>query len=125
MKKIPEQGSMDPEALFRKGMELMSTARGRANEELANQYLGRAASAGHLKAMFFLGMSKWEGKGTPKDEAGAIELWHKSAELGDTNSQRQLGVLYVIGPEEDRNTELAYYWLYLARLGNDRQAEEP
>jgi len=125
MKKIPEQGSMDPEALFRKGMELMSTARGRPDEELAAQYLSRAASAGHLKAMFFLGMSKWEGKGTPKDEAGAIDLWHKSAERGDTNSQRQLGVMYVVGPEDKRDTELAYYWLYLAKLGNDRQAEEP
>jgi TPR repeat protein len=72
----------------------------------------KAAQQNVPGAQFRLAYMYEKGIGTNKDEAHAVQLYRRAADLGDPEAQNELGVLYAVGGDgiaEDDKQSVAWY----------------
>ena len=78
---------------------------------------------GDPRAMHQLGSHYAEGiYGLPQNHAKALELWHQSAELGNTAAYLNIGNAYWCGRGVERNEKKADYYYELAAMGGVAEA---
>ena len=70
------------------------------------EYYTMAAEHDHAAAMYYLASCYAGGKGITKDEEKAIQLWMKSAELGNADAQFSVGFLF----SGAKDYQTAKYW---------------
>jgi TPR repeat protein len=92
-----------------------------AKAEAAKWYQ-RAASLGHVDAMYELGALYAAGEGVPQDGSRAVEWLSKAAEQGHSAAQRNLGVMYESGKVVPRDLEQAAHWYEQAARNADPEA---
>ena len=93
---IPGVRYIGSSGVFRKGMEFYNR---RQYGEAVN-YFRRAADGGNTPAMSNLGLLYEEGKGVPKDEAKAVELYTRAMNDEDNPESQamvNLGIMYLDG----------------------------
>ena len=77
--------------------------------------LRRAADAGDVTAMFYLGMHYYRnGETKPQDYAQAAVWYRKASDSGDVSAMFWLGTLYWSGRGVTKDLVEAYKWLYLS-----------
>jgi TPR repeat protein len=64
------------------------------------------------------------GKGTPKDEAAAVNWYKYSAEKGNVAAQNALGLMYAEGRGVIKDAVEAHAWLNLAGASGNEKARE-
>jgi TPR repeat protein len=85
---------------------------GRNDPAAAVAWLERAAAQDHPEAVQVLGVSYMTGKGVPKDEARAVGLYRRAAELGNAQAQQNLAACYdaaIGGLERDISAAIKWY----------------
>jgi TPR repeat protein len=97
--------------------------RGRAlnfeeTNQVAAQWLEKAAAKEHAGALNGLGSMYSSGTGVPKDQARAVELWTRAADHGNCAAQASLGFAYLNGTGVVRNYAEAHKWLLRAAAEN-------
>lgn len=75
----------------------------------------KAATQGHAKAQFLLGMCYIRGEGTIADRDKAVEYFLKSSEQGNAGAMLQLGFFY---DEQEKFSEAAKWYKNAAQKGN-------
>ena len=89
----------------------------------ALRHIQRAADAGSSEGAHRLAIVYAQGlAGTPRDEARALELFHRAAAAGHTRAQINLGILYLRGLGVPRDIVNARAWLEKAAASGDPQA---
>ncbi len=118
---LAEGEPADPDAQFRLGMRYGKGDGVPRDDNLARQWLVRAAIAGHLQARYMLGWLYYDGRGVPQDYAKAAELFSQAASAGDADSQYMLGVLYAKGWGVERDSRRSLDWMRrAAEQGHER-----
>jgi TPR repeat protein len=82
-----------------------------------------AASAGHVRAQFYLATCYDDGRGVEKDTAIAYKWYLKAAMKGHMESQYNIGFFYREGEVVKQNDKKAVYWYKLAAAQGDTEAE--
>ena len=86
----------------------------------------RRMEAGDAKAIRNLGCCYNEDPGRvygiPQDQAKALELWHRAADLGSTKAYYNIGNAYLDGRGVERDMKMAVHYWELAALGGDAMA---
>lgn len=72
------------------------------------------AQAGDMQAQYFLGLMTLEGKGGPKDEAGALAWFMKSANQGNLAAVVDIAIMHDQGEGTPRDSVKAVRWYRLA-----------
>ena len=80
------------------------------DDNQAAQWYRRAADAGNLSAMCYLGIMYEDGRGVGKDEAEAVRLYRKAADAGDVDGMVYLGVMYKFGWGVGKDEAEAVRW---------------
>ena len=82
------------------------------SDEEANYLMQKRADAGDVEAIHNLGFYYTNGMyGLPQDQAKALELWHRAAELGRADAYFNIGCNYAAGQGVERDMEKAMrYW---------------
>jgi localization factor PodJL len=98
---------------------------GRARDlDIAASLYQRAADNGHILAMRQLGGLLLEGDAGEPDRTRAVDLYTRAANLGDTDCEFNLALMYRGGDDyglEPSPVE-AYYWIAIASQNGDRGA---
>ena len=82
------------------------------------EFLNKAANAGMPMAANELGLIHLSGLlGQKKDGTKALEMFNKSAEMGNMDAVRNLAAMYKDGNGVKANPALAYTWYLIARRG--------
>lgn len=89
------------------------------DEAMASYWCLRSADQGYDRACYSMGMLYLQGLGVPEDEEQALRYFQKAQGLPD--AERQLGLYYAYGPEED--WEQAVYHLRKAAEEGDLDAQ--
>ncbi len=89
----------------------LNSAADEKNLQRAVEWYKKAAEQGLPSAQNRLGELTAEGRGVPKDSAGAFQLWQSSAKQNDAQAQYNLGLAYFRGEGTAENPELAEKWL--------------
>lgn len=85
----------------------------------------QAAGQGEASAEFTLGLMYADGHGVPRDDAKAVELWHKAAGQGYAPAQFTLGFVYANGKKGVPKDEAkAAEWYQKAAEQGDARAQE-
>jgi len=89
------------------------------DDKEAIKWLRMASDQDHQGACYLLADHLSRDEATPQDceEVAALRL--RNAERGDSNQQRELGLLYAKGKGVPQNWAEAYAWLSLASAGGD------
>jgi hypothetical protein len=58
--------------------------------------------------------------GVAKNEVEAVSRWHKAADQGHANARLRLGIAYARGNGVPQDYSEAYFWLFLAEVGEPR-----
>jgi uncharacterized protein len=100
----------DAEALYQRGLALISEKTRERNFEKAAVYFGKAAAQGHPGAQLNLGMLYENGNGLPQDFAMALH-WYKQAEGKIAHAACRIADLYTTGRGVARDQAVAaeYY----------------
>lgn len=112
----------DPRALNMVGHLLMEGIGVAKNPKLALEFHLKAAELGDSQAMYNAALCFLEQEmlcGVPKDSATALRLTKKSADWGDPNGMRLLGVMYERGTGVAKNDALAAEWYRKAIAAGD------
>ena len=72
------------------------------------------ADQGHANAQFNLGVSYWNGRGVPQDDAEAVTWYRKAADQGHADAQFNLGWMFANGKGVPQDYVQALMWLNLA-----------
>jgi hypothetical protein len=71
-------------------------------------------------AIYDMGCMYKDGEcGCPQNDAKALELWHRAAELGDATAYYSIGVAYDIGNGVERDEKKANHYWELAAMGGN------
>lgn len=89
------------------------------NDELALQWMKKAAEKGDSVAQNNLGVYYRDGVGTAADPAEAAKWFTKSAIQGNPQGQGNLGQAYITGAGVERNNYLGYVWSGIAAKSVD------
>lgn len=76
----------------------------------SNQWWGKAATQGNVKAETVLGLDRTLGLGAPKDYVRANYWFEKAASQGSANAEFNLGLAYFHGYGVPKNYAKANYW---------------
>ena len=83
----------------------------------------RAEEANDANAMRNLGCLYYDGSvGLPQDDNKAMDLWHRSGELGCARSYRNIAISYGCGQGVERDEKKAKHYYELAAMGGDVEA---
>ncbi len=83
------------------------------------RWMRRAATAGHINAMYHLGLMFAQGLGGPRDDAEAVRWYRRAALAGHDMAMAALGNMYVAGRGVPRNdVEALRLYRQSAALGN-------
>lgn len=118
---LAEGEPADPDAQFRLGMRYGKGEGVARDDNLARQWLVRAAVGGHLQARYMLGWLYYDGRGVPQDYAKAAELFSQAASAGDADSQYMMGILHAKGWGVARDSLRSFDWMRrAAEQGHER-----
>jgi len=92
-------------------------------EREALMWLKRAAQGGNTTAMVGLAAMMAEGRGAPRDEAGAVRWLTRAAELGHLHAQYNLGNMIFSGRGSQKDPGLAAQWYRRAADQGHAQAQ--
>lgn len=81
------------------------------NEELAIEWLAKAADQNSGDALYNLGLCKEVGIGGPVDQAGAFAMHLRAANVGHAKAQKEAGARYVEGVGVAKNEAEGFRWL--------------
>ncbi|MCA8914706.1 MAG: sel1 repeat family protein [Planctomycetes bacterium] len=114
-----DEGTLTPEASYRRGMELRD-----ANEfDDARRYMLSAAERGHAEAQFELGLWYMTGnRGVPVDFNQAALWVEKAAETGQRDALTYIWQLYFFGKGVGQSDAKAYAWLQRSAGTGDPEA---
>ena len=110
---------------YMKGIEELMGIK--TNAYLANEHFKRAADMDYAPAIKALADSYYSGDGIDKEDPKmALQLYIRSAELGDGSAQFNAGIILLRGYAGEPNYELAFYYLCLATMneGLDEMAQD-
>lgn len=91
----------------------------------ALDWFGRAAAQANRDAIWELAAMEYNGIGTPKDPAKALQLHRKAAELGQVDAMYQLGLAYMSGAAVERDYPSAMRWLARSAASGDAYGRNP
>ena len=74
------------------------------------RWFGKAAAQGNADAQNYLGLLHAFGRGTPQDDAAAVEWFRKAAEQGHAGAQDNLGLMYQGGRALPKDEAQALQW---------------
>lgn len=80
----------------------------------ALEWLEQAASQGHARANYLMGVFYDQGVGVAQDDYLAVQWYRQGAHLGDADAQYQLGLSYDAGRGVEQDFIQAYVWLDMA-----------
>lgn len=89
------------------------------NDELALQWMKKAAEKGDSVAQNNLGVYYRDGVGTAPDPVAAAEWFRKSALQGNAQGQGNFGQALITGAGVERNNYLGYVWSGIAAKSAD------
>ena len=89
------------------------------NDELARQWLVKAAELGHVGTQSDLGSMFYE----LSEYEAARKWWEKAAAQGDVHAMKMLGQLYEDGRGVEKNKSTAAEWFLKAASTGDREAQ--
>jgi len=90
-----------------------------SDDELVKRYKNRAELNDALASRNLGSFYRLETYGFPQNYAKALELYHRAAELGDSQSYYSIGNAYEFGRGVDRDEKKAiHYWELAAMEGN-------
>lgn len=92
---------------------------------LAFDWFGRAAAQANRDAIWELAAMEYNGIGTPKNSARALQLHLKAAELGQVDAMYKLGVAYISGIAVERDYPSALRWLARSAAYGDAYGRNP
>lgn len=113
----------DPEAQFRLGMRYGKGDGVPRDDNLARQWLVRAAVGGHLQARYMLGWLYYDGRGVPQDYAKAAELFSQAASAGNADAQYMMGILHAKGWGVERDSLRSLDWMRRAAAQGHERAK--
>lgn len=73
---------------------------------------------------FSKGLAYYWGDGVPQSDMLAAEWFYKAARKGDAYARYNLGQMYAVGCGVREDDQQAYFWLYLATVGEDQSYPE-
>ena len=89
----------------------------------AVERLKKRVAADDAKAIHITGCCHFKGlNGYPQDVDQALELWHRSGELGRTDAYATIGLAYENGDGVERDKKKATYYYELAAMKGDADA---
>ena len=88
----------------RKGMEYLVLASVNGSKE-AREEISSLALEGNGKAMYALGKTYLEGKGFPKDERKAFQMFEKGSLIGEEDCMASLGYAYISGEGVEKDID--------------------
>ena len=91
----------------------------------AFEWFGRAAAQANRDAIWELAAMEYNGIGTPKNLARALQLHRKAAELGQVDAMYQLGIAYMNGIGVERDYPSAMRWLARSAAYGDAYGRNP
>lgn len=94
------------------------------NENLAFEWLMKAAHSGNPDAENEAGVAYRLGRGVGKDLKEAVRWYRKAARHGSANAMFNLGTVYFNGEGEHISDVRAYAWFYLAQRAGSQEAAE-
>lgn len=90
---------------------------------LAIDNLQKAATSGHLKAMYALGWMYYFGKGVDKDYEQARRFFQQAADQQLPEAQHMLGILYSEGKGVKMDRDKAFQWMVKAAKNGNKSAQ--
>ena len=93
--------------------------------QLGFEWFGRAAAQANRDAIWELAAMEYNGIGTPKNLAKALQLHRKAAELGQVDAMYQLGIAYMNGIGVERDYSSALRWLARSAAHGDAYGRNP
>ena len=118
-----DSASLNPRALFEKGMNALAGTGTSRNEQTALDSIRRSAELGYAPAQDALGYFYETGTLAPRDTQEALLWYRKAAEQGDRLGQWLLGRAYFTGAGTGRDPQNTERWLRQAAEQGDPFAQ--
>lgn len=113
----------EPNSLYARSLHYRSGLGVAMDEDLALDYLLRAAELGHQEAAYRLGMTLMERNRETRDYSAGMFWLQQAAQDGNLNAQKQLGYVHMNDQWGLEDRQRAVYWWYQAATGSDSQAQ--
>ena len=94
-----------------------------ASEKTKTDRLLKEAQAGNAKSMYYLGYAYSKGKGIERDDAKAVECYHRAVKGGFLWPAFRLAIAYRDGRGVKKNQKIAAAWARKAATEKDRRGE--
>ncbi len=116
--------SVDPVAQLKLGMAYRAGNAVAHNDELAYQWVRKAAEQENADAENLLGTMYRLGEGAPRDKEEAVRWYQKAARHGSAHGMFNLGTCHYNGDGVGANEYTAYVWFLLAQESGDLVADD-